>query len=135
MPEAVVYHMSGHTLDRARFRKMVLNHRNSLLMILRNHTACTLLWVFPLRLLLEGITVVIALFKGQPKRAGAAIVGSLGVLPLWRTVMEGRKLVRKIRSIPEGVLLHRLYRGSIALAYYLMRIRKAGELMKVHIHA
>ena len=134
VPEAVVYHMSGSTLGQYRFRKMMLNHRNSLLMILRNHTAGTLLWAFPLRLLLESITVIMALLKGQPKRAGAAIVGILGVLPRWRTVMEGRKQVRMIRSIPEGVLLHRLYRGSVALAYYLMRVRSAGELMKVNVH-
>jgi GT2 family glycosyltransferase len=127
-PEAVVYHQTGGTLGQDRFRKMVLNHRNSLLMILRNHTASTLMWVLPLRILLEGITVVMAAMIGQPKRAVAVLWGLWGVLTHWKTVSDGRRSIRRFRSIPESMMLHRLYRGSVALAYYLGRIRKAQDL-------
>ena len=128
VPDAVVYHQAGGTLNQNRYRKMVLNHRNSLLTILRNHTFLTLLWMLPFRLMLELLTVVISIIKAQPKRAVAVFTGFLGVLVKWKTVTEGRKRVREIRSISEDEMLHRLYRGSVAVVYFLKGVRKAGEL-------
>ena len=128
VPDAVVYHQAGGTLNQNRYRKMVLNHRNSLLTILRNHTFLTLLWMLPFRLMLELLTVVISIIKAQPKRAVAVSTGFLGVLVEWKTVTEGRKRVREMRSISEDEMLHRLYRGSVAIVYFLKGVRKAGEL-------
>jgi len=131
VPSSVVYHQTGATLGKERLRKMVLNHRNNLLMILRNHTIGTLLWLFPLRLILEGMTFFASFLIGQPKRALAVLGGLFGVLIHWKNGMEGRKMVNTIRSVPEGVLLHRMYRGSVALAYFLFGIRKASDLSHV----
>lgn len=127
-PEAVVFHRTGTTLGAERLRKMVLNHRNSLLMMLRNQTGQALLWLFPTRLLLEGVTVIASVMMGKPKRALAVFAGLFGVLLRWRTVVEGRKVVESIRSVPEEALLHRMYRGSVAMAYYVKGIRRARDL-------
>ena len=76
MPNTVVYHQTGATLGQSRFQKMVLNHRNSLLMVLRNHTVCTLLWILPLRLMLEFITLIASFLIGQPRRSLAESGGN-----------------------------------------------------------
>ncbi len=129
VPSAVVFHQSGASLGQHQFQKMVLNHRNSLVMVLRNHTTSTLLWVFPIRLLLELITIVVALGRGQPNRAMAVVKGFLGTLFMWKIILKGRRKVKSIRCEREEVLLHRMYRGSVALAYFLRGVRRTGDLL------
>jgi len=129
VPSAIVYHQTGATLNKTQFPKMVLNHRNNLLMILRNHTFGTLLWLLPFRLILETITIIVSPFTGEPKRALAILKGFWGVLTCWKSIVRVRKIVQSIRVISEEVMLHRMYRGSIALAYFLKGIRKASDII------
>ncbi len=132
-PESVVYHQTGGTLGEDNLRKMVLNHRNSILMLLKNHTAETLSWLFPMRLLLEAVTFAVSLVKADWKRAIAVLAGLAGVVKCWRTVVTGRKCVASMRIQSEGKLLHRMYRGSAALEYFLCRRTKAGDLAKIRV--
>ncbi len=127
-PDSVVYHQTGGTLNEQQLKKMVLNHRNNLLMLLRNHTWITLLWLFPIRLLLEMSTLGFSLVSGQWKRSLAIVIGLFGVLLNWKIVVRGRNQVSKIRRISEGELLHRMYRGSVALAYFLRGVRSIRQL-------
>jgi len=129
VPEAVVHHQTAGTLATDSLRKMMLNHRNSLLMLLRNHTLSALLWVLPMRLLLEVATVMWALVKGRPGRAWAVFAGLIGAVCNWSCVVEGRQAVRAVSRISEGVLLHRMHRGSAAVAYYIRGIRRSDILM------
>ena len=128
VPEAVVFHQTGATLSTHQYRKMLLNHRNSLLMVLKNHSGVTLLWLLPLRLMLEVVTICMSLITGQPRRAVAVLMGFIGVLKLWKVVKAGREKVRSIRCVSEGSLLHRMYRGSVVISYFIKGIRKASEL-------
>jgi len=130
-PESVVYHQTGGTLGEDDLRKMVLNHRNSILMLLKNHTAATLSWLFPMRLLLEAVTVAASLLKADWKRAIAVLSGLAGAVKCWRTVVAGRKCVASLHTRSETALLHRMYRGSVALEYYLCRRTKAGDLVGI----
>jgi GT2 family glycosyltransferase len=127
-PDSVVYHQTGGTLNEQQLKKMVLNHRNNLLMLLRNHTWITLLWLFSIRLLLEMSTLGFSLISGQWKRSLAIVIGFFSVLLNWKIVVRGRNQVSKIRCISEGKLLHRMYRGSVALAYFLRGVRSIRQL-------
>jgi GT2 family glycosyltransferase len=127
-PASVVYHQTGATLNEQQLKKMVLNHRNNLLMLLRNHTSITLLWLFPIRLFFEMITLGFSLATGQWKRFIAIVIGFFGLLQNWKAVDRGRKQVSKIRTISESELLHRMYRGSVALAYFFSGVRSVRRL-------
>ncbi len=128
VPDAVVRHQTAGTLATSSLQKMTLNHRNSLLMILRNHTLSALLFIFPLRLVFEAATLAWALVKGQPERALAVIAGLAGVVRNWTCVTTGRKTVRAISQVSESMLLHYMYRGSAAVAYYARGVRRSGIL-------
>lgn len=127
-PRAVVYHQTGGTLGEDKFFKMVLNHRNNLLMILRNYSGITLLWLLPLRLGLEVVTIIGFLLKFQPKRSMAVIAGLWGVLIYFKTVLQGRKLVKSIRILSDDIIFDKMYRGSIAVNYFIKKITTAGDL-------
>jgi GT2 family glycosyltransferase len=54
-PESVVFHVGGGTLTKQNPRKTYLNFRNSLVTLLKNEKMPKLIWLFPLRLLLDGV--------------------------------------------------------------------------------
>ena len=64
-PESIVYHVGGGTLQYQSPRKTYLNHRNSLTTLLKNEPVSKLLWLIPLRLILDGLVGITFLLKGQ----------------------------------------------------------------------
>ena len=70
-----LYHYSGYTLPAENPRKMYLNHRNNLIMLLKNYSFKTLLWVFPIRLFLELIALAYAIVSRNRNWAIGVIKG------------------------------------------------------------
>jgi GT2 family glycosyltransferase len=64
-PKSVVYHVGGGTLDYASPFKVFLNFRNSLYTIVKNEPWSKLVWFFVVRLLLDGLSGILYLSKGQ----------------------------------------------------------------------
>lgn len=54
MGKSTVYHVGGGTLNKQSPQKTFLNMRNNLSMLLKNMPVATLLWVIPVRLILDG---------------------------------------------------------------------------------
>jgi len=52
-PRSTVYHYGGATLKKDSPKKVYLNHRNNLMMIIKNRASEKLLWLLPLRIGLE----------------------------------------------------------------------------------
>lgn len=127
-PDAVVYHQAGSTLKAESVKKMMLNHRNNLVMLCRNYSLATLSWVLPLRLILEGVTALWALFTGRGRRTLAIGLALLQWPLAYQSILRGRRLVSQTRKVNECQLLHRLYRGASPLAYYLKKSRSARDL-------
>jgi GT2 family glycosyltransferase len=127
-PKSVVFHETGATLKSDSYYKMVLNHRNNLMMLLKNHSAITLCWLFPLRLMLECLTLAASVIMGQPKRSAAVAAGFFNVIKYLPNIIRQRKQVQGLRSVSENILLHRMHRGSAALAYFLKGVRTASDL-------
>lgn len=69
VPESVVYHVGGATLDATSPRKTYLNFRNSLCMLAKNLPKRKLFSIIFLRLVLDGIAGIQLFFKLQPVHA------------------------------------------------------------------
>ena len=127
-PQSVVHHQTGGTLASDRLSKMVLNHRNNLIMLLRNLGPISLIWIWPVRLGLECATLAWALVSGQFKRALAVL---LGLVTLWghgRTILRGRRNVAALGRISESAMRQKFYGGVSPLDYYLRGRRTAMAL-------
>lgn len=61
--DSTVYHVGGGTLNKTNPRKTFLNIRNNLMMLLKNLPISTLLWVLPLRLILDGFAAIFLAYK------------------------------------------------------------------------
>jgi GT2 family glycosyltransferase len=127
-PSAVVYHRGGGTLDSAALRKMALNHRNSLVMLIKNDSGPTLAWTLPMRLGLEWLTFFASLARLEYRRAFAVALGMAGFFKMFPTMLKSRKRNKPDPGVSESHVLHRMFRGSAALSYYLFRRRTAVQL-------
>ena len=119
VPLAVVYHYAGATLPAGNFRKKYFNHRNSILMLLKNFEWKNLLWILPLRIILELAASVLAVKQKDYRRIIAIFRG--GLWNLWNIpcIFAERSWIKKHRKVSDAEILRRMYGGTVALQYYL----------------
>ncbi len=127
-PDAVVYHQTGGTLAQERIQKMILNHRNSLLMLIKNYQWVTLLRILPVRFILEFMTVLVSPLQGNWKRSFAVIRGLFATLKFWPHLIKEKKKIAQFRILNDQTLMKNMYRGSVALSRFLKRIKSVQDL-------
>ena len=130
IPESVVYHLGGGTLEYENPRKVFLNFRNSLFTLLKNESWAKLLWLLPARLVLDGVAGVRFALKGQFRAILAIIRAHFSFYKNIRMMLHKRRvaaaIVEKERIGPadrKGV-----YPGSIVFAHYIRRIKQFSQL-------
>src|ERR1700744_1491960 len=64
---SLVYHVGGSVISYGSPQKLYYNFRNNLILILKNEQKRRLIWLFPFRLLLDGVAGLRLLFTGQFK--------------------------------------------------------------------
>lgn len=118
--QSTVYHVGGSVISYGSPQKLYYNFRNSLILLLKNETTAKLLWLFPLRFVLDGVAGIQMLFKGNVKgtltiiKAHFNFYGNLGK---W---MGRRKEAKKMvtHRNKEGY-----YPRSIVWDYFILRKR------------
>jgi hypothetical protein len=118
-PDSVVRHHAGSTLHPDKPYKIYLNHRNSLIMMMKNYSARNLLWVLPGRLLLDTVAFWYRVFHGDFRRALAIVRAGLHVIRHWRSIISRRRESQKYRRLSDRDLMPRLYRRSIVWDYFI----------------
>lgn len=124
VPSAVVYHRGAATLGKGEYRKLYLNHRNNLVMLLKNLALPALLWRFPVRLGLEGITLLRSLLVGEWDRVRAIVSASFYLLVHPVQILRMRVAAQKVRRVPDASVFAKMYRGLLPFEYFI-RKRKA----------
>jgi GT2 family glycosyltransferase len=122
-----LYHYSGYTLPAENPRKMYLNHRNNLIMILKNYSFLTLLWIFPIRLFLELIAFTYAVITGNKNWAIGVLRGVAFVVKNFGSIWKKHSQIQDLRTVNDSEIMQNMYKGSVALAFFL-RIRDVGQI-------
>lgn len=113
---STVFHVGGSVISYGSPQKTFYNFRNSLVLLLKNENGWKLIWLFPLRLFLDGLAGVQFLMKGQFKnilaiaRAHFSFYKSLGK---W---LQRRKHAQSLINNPNT---QGIYKGSILIQYFL----------------
>ena len=118
-PAAVAHHWNGFSLRQGCFRKAFLNHRNNLVLLLKNLPAGRLAIVMPARIGLELATIVYGLLRRDWRHPLAAILGMLWVLCHVGQVLRRRQEARQARRVPDKVVLQRMHPRSIVVDHFL----------------
>lgn len=131
-PTSKVYHVGGGTLNYQSPRKTYLNHRNSLTTILKNESKRKLLWLLPLRLVLDGLVGGTYLLKGQFAhiwqiiRAHGYTYGNFGKTLKQRKIFN--KLVKKASIGAPNKVGH--LKKNMLFSYYLGGKKTFDKLVK-----
>ncbi len=128
VPDSVIYHLSGGSLPAGNFRKMYLNHRNSLLMLWKNYSLFSLMWIWPVRLSLEMMAFVKAIVSGNLEWAKAIVQATLWMAENPRLILKKHREAQKIRKTGDRTIRNKMFPGSIAIKYFLQRKRTANQL-------
>ena len=128
-PQAKIYHHSGWSLPPDRYQKKYLNHRNNLMMIVKNYPFAYLAAILPARLALEGVAFVFSALIRDWKRMGAILMALLWNFThpfmLFKKHMDAKR-TRKDHAIPKT--LEQIYSGSIFFQYFLRGNKRTRDI-------
>ena len=120
IPQSVVYHLGGGTLDNMHPRKTFFNFRNSLFSLLKNVSGFKVNYLIFTRLTLDGLAGIKFLLEGKPAHTWAIIRAHFSFYGNLALFLRKRKLVKGRRKY--------FQRFSVVVAYYLGNRRKFSDL-------
>jgi len=129
-PGGVVYHYAGAALSADSFRKMYFNHRNSLVMMMKNYSAAGLLRRLPVRILLDWITILTSPLRGEARRSRAVLAAHGYCLWHLPRILRKRRRVQRMRTRRDSDLSHVILPISIVWRYYLKQQKVFSDLME-----
>lgn len=131
-PSSKIYHLGGGTLDYGNPRKTYLNFRNNINTLLKNESFINLLWIFPIRLILDGVAGLKFLVSGNSASTISIIKAHFSVYrSLRKTLMKRtyyKRLIKKKkinRSNRNG-----RYSGFIILTYYIFNKKTFSSIIR-----
>ncbi len=127
-PSAVAWHQGAVTIRGGSFRKLYLNHRNSLAMLFRNYSFSSLVRYFPLRLVLDAILSLYSILRGDFVRSGAVFRANCWFWMSLPYLIGSRRRIQRTRRTSETDILERLYRRSVVWQYFVKRKKTWKEL-------
>ncbi|MCH9007741.1 glycosyltransferase family 2 protein [candidate division KSB1 bacterium] len=132
VPQSEIFHNSGSTLTPDSFKKVYLNHRNSLVMLLKNYELNNVLWIVPVRVILELVAILYSVLKLDFVRVRAVLLAFVSVLFGLPKTLRKRADVQKTRRVSDAAIFSKMYRGSIVVDYFVRNIKRAQDLPGLH---
>ena len=124
-PQSVVYHVGGGTLPKGNERKVFLNFRNNLIMMVKNMPAGEWLWKISVRFVLDSVSAWKSLLAGEGVYFLAITEAHLAFLK-WLVFKKKESIFPKKRG---GVLLG-WYSRSVVWQYFVMGRKTFSEIVK-----
>lgn len=130
-PRSVVFHVGGGTLSYHTPRKTYLNFRNTLYTILKNEPIGKLLWLLPLRFLLDFMAAGLFLVQGKFAHIASIVRAHWHFLPRlgygWRKRRQCEEWIAQC-SISNQPNLTAVYPKSIVWQFYGLGKRRFNQL-------
>ena len=95
IPNSIVYHVGGATLQLGNPKKTFLNFRNSLLMLTKNLPRHQLIPILFIRMILDGLAGFQFILKGKTKHFFAILKAHYSFYTLFRTFYKKREQVQR----------------------------------------
>lgn len=125
---STVYHVGGSVISYGSPQKLYYNFRNSLVLLLKNEAGATLLWLFPLRMILDGLAGMQLLFQGKFKEVATIGRAHFSFYSSFGKWFRKRQIAKKLAVVrnEEG-----LYTKSIIWDYFALR-KKTFDKLNYH---
>lgn len=123
-PKSVVYHKGAASSTGNEMKKRFWEHRNSLLLMLKNYPLKELVYIFPARIILEYASLIYYLITRQNRYAIAVIFSQISFFKNFGKIIKQRSRSEK-NTIPIRLKLN----FSIASSYFISKKRTFSKIM------
>jgi hypothetical protein len=123
--ESTVYHVGGGTLSASNPRKTYFNFRNGLSLLVKHQRFSSLIWKFPLRIILDWAAAVHFLSTGSGIHAKAVILAHLSFIKKIQQEIIKRAAVARL---VKGFNSNGIYRGLVVFDYFLFKKKSIDQL-------
>lgn len=131
VPSSVIYHLGSVTLNRNMANRVYLNHRNQIIMMIKNMSVTELLYILPMRILLDiGALSYYLIYNNLPF--------CLSVIHAYFYLIKNLQQVFQLRNndtiknfgFSENIPV---YKGSIIIDYFLLGKKRYSEVSKSNL--
>ncbi len=122
---STVYHIGGSVISYGSPQKLFYNYRNSLILLLKNLPSKKLIYILPIRLVLDGVSGVRSLLKGNLMEVITIIKAHWSFFLNFKMWYNKRKIAKTFVSQRNEV---GIFTKSILIEYFLKRKKKYSEL-------
>lgn len=123
-PQSTVYHFGGGTLSQGNPHKTYLNYRNSLMMLLKNLRKRELIWILPLRMILDGVSAAKYLLANNFGDFWAVFKAHVSFYSLIPYTIAFRRRIKTVKFKTSSIS----YKGSIVWQYFAKGKKKYSDL-------
>ncbi len=116
---STVFHVGGSVISYGSPQKTFYNYRNNLAILVKNEHAGKLLWLIPWRLVLDGVSCLPFLMKGNFKNILAVLKAHFSfyaTLPYW---LRQRKSARA--ALKKGHRISGVFHKSVIVKYFIQK--------------
>ncbi|HMW34667.1 MAG TPA: glycosyltransferase family 2 protein [bacterium] len=124
IPQSRIYHYVSASLPAANLRKLYWNHRNSLVVLIKNLPRRSFWRTLLFRFVLDGIAAIQSLFRGEPLRMWAVLKAHFWIYAHCISLSSKRKFAKNLHKTDETSFAHLIYPRSIVADYFLKKKRE-----------
>ncbi len=124
IPSSKVYHVGGGTLPNNNPRKLYYNYRNSLYMLFKNLPKRRIIIVFPIRLILDGISALAYLINGKFGFFKAVFHSHMTFWSNLGIIKKKRKAIKRANPRKDKQILG----NSIIFIFFILKKKAYSEL-------
>jgi GT2 family glycosyltransferase len=130
VPQSVILHYGGATIQPESFKKMYWNHRNSIYIMLKNYGLLNAFLKTVVHLILDYVAAFHSLITAKPTRAKAIVSAHWWIMTHLTTIFNNRKSVQDVRTVNDKEVLKKFYPKSIVWQYFVCKRHAFQELPK-----
>ena len=97
-------------------------------MLLKNYQVANLIWILPIRVLFELLTLLYSLLRLDMIRFTAVLRALIAALVLCPKSLMKRGQINAVRRTSDREVFEKMYAGSIVFDYFVRRIRRVQDL-------
>jgi len=122
---STVFHVGGSVISYGSTQKLYYNFRNNLILLIKNEKGSKLIWLFPLRLILDGVAGLRLLLKGEFTHCFTIIKAHFHFYKHFGKWMKERRANKKLMTKRNET---GIYNKSIIMSYFFRGKKKFSEM-------
>jgi len=128
VPGSIVYHIGGASTKKwPSYKKVYYLHRNHLMLLLKNYSIKTLLFILPFKIIMELISFLYYLFNGEFRSSIEIFRGMAWNIKHFPYIIKKNRNIKKKGR--DKVIIRKMLKVPLPFIYYILKKRKFSKIM------